>query len=266
MLFKTLKQAVRTHILFLLILLIASSGSVSAQSSDDPIRFLVWIKNDIQAAPRALVRTSPARLAGSGAAIWALSRYDESILENALGWRNRELMRVMEEMGDANAVRPLAFVLFAGSLFGSNHRFQDAAFTSLESLVLANVLTNTLKLGFGRQRPWQGDDSSVFKPFSGNTSFPSGHATTAFAAVTPWVLYYPGVFTGVLAVAAAGTALSRVPLKFHWPSDVLAGAILGTSVSAWLVRRHANPKTSTSLASRFRPSIGPSHFALTVSF
>jgi len=147
-------------------------------------------------------------------------------------------MRVLEELGDANAARPLALVIFAGSLFSDNHRFQDAAFTSFQSLIYANVLTNALKLGFGRQRPWQSDDASIFRPFGGNTSFPSGHATTAFAAITPWVLYYPGPASILAAVVATGTAISRVPLQFHWPSDVLAGAMVGFATSSWLYRRH----------------------------
>ena len=237
-----------------------------AQSDDDPIRFLVWLKQDIQAAPSALVRTPPSRLFGSTAAFLALSRYDERISVGSRDWRNRELMRVMEEMGDANAVRPLALVLFTGSLFSSSQKFQDAAFTSLESLIIANVFTNVLKFGIGRQRPFEGDDSWVFHPFSGNTSVPSGHATTAFAAITPWVLYYPGVATGVLSILATGTAVSRIPLKYHWPSDVLAGAIIGTSVSTWLVRRHtASDANRATIASRFSPSIGPTGFSLRVS-
>lgn len=61
-------------------------------------------------------------------------------------------------------------------------------------------------------------------------SFPSGHATTAFAAAVLLAIWYPrgsGVFLGL----AALVALSRVVLGSHFPSDVLTGALLGSMVS-----------------------------------
>ncbi len=261
-----LTSRIRLYFGLVLLLTLFQSGSVQAQSTEDPVRFVLWLKNDVQAVPKALLHTPGVRLIGSATAIVVLARWDKQISKNALKWRKKELMRVLEEMGDANSVRPLAIVLFTGSLFSRSHRFQDAAFTSLESLIMANVLTNALKFSFGRQRPFQTDQPDVFKPLGGGFSFPSGHATTAFAFVTPWVLYYPGIASGTLAVLAAGTAFSRVPLKYHWPSDVLAGALVGATTSAWLVRRHTRRGSENPTASRFKPVIGPTGFSLTVSF
>lgn len=221
---------------------------------DDPVRFLVWAKSDTQAIPGALLHTSPLKLALGTASVITAMQFDSGLSQESASWSRRELMRVLEELGDANAARPLALVIFTGSLFTEHHRFQDAAFTSFQSLVYANVLTNALKLGFGRQRPWQGPDDSEFKPFGGNTSFPSGHATTAFAAVTPWILYYPGPASIVAVIVAGGTAFSRIPLQFHWPSDVLAGALVGFSTSAWLYRRHTRSAVSDNFIVRVSPT------------
>lgn len=224
-----------------LLLLAGGPRKSSAQvgsATGDPFRFVGWILEDTKAIPRSLMMTSPVKMGIGAVTLVTIAQFDETLSENAVGLRKRELIRVFEEMGDANAIRPLSIVIFTGSLFTDNHRFQDAAFTSFQSLVYANILTNALKFGFGRARPYENDESSNFKPFSGKTSFPSGHATTAFAAITPWLLYYPQSVTVFALVVAGGTAFSRIPLLFHWPSDVVAGALVGVVTSTWLVRRH----------------------------
>ncbi|HSB80711.1 MAG TPA: phosphatase PAP2 family protein [Candidatus Methylomirabilis sp.] len=61
-------------------------------------------------------------------------------------------------------------------------------------------------------------------------SFPSGHATTAFATALILAFWYPrqtGLFVGL----AILVGLSRVVLGAHFPSDVLAGAVLGSGVA-----------------------------------
>ncbi len=68
-----------------------------------------------------------------------------------------------------------------------------------------------------------------------NSSFPSGHATSYFAAATVYSLKLPKL-APFLGVAGALLALSRVYLGRHWPSDVLAGAALGTCAGMLTVR------------------------------
>ncbi|MDA1029252.1 MAG: phosphatase PAP2 family protein [Bacteroidetes bacterium] len=229
-----------------------TSAQVAA-TTDDPFRFVSWILQDTKAIPRSLMMTSPVKMGISAVTLVTIAQFDETLSENAVDLRKRELMRILEEMGDANAIRPLSLVIFTGSLFTDNHRFQDAAFTSFQSLVYASLLTNALKLGFGRARPNETDEAYDFKPFSGKTSFPSGHATTAFAAITPWLLYYPHSVTVIALVVATGTAFSRIPLLYHWPSDVVAGALVGVATSSWLVRRHRPGSGSSNMAFQVAP-------------
>lgn len=148
---------------------------------------------------------------------------------------------------------PFAFagaaVIWGGTLLTGDEHLQSAAFTSVEAGLYASVLSFALKRAVGRVRPDAGEDAGPyeFHPFSGNASFPSGHATLAFALVTPWVVYYDHPLTYGLFVLATGTAIARVALTRHWPSDVLAGAVLGTAVGYSLARRHINDATDVSL-------------------
>jgi membrane-associated phospholipid phosphatase len=64
-------------------------------------------------------------------------------------------------------------------------------------------------------------------PTVSRLSFPSAHATTSFAACRAFRGLIP---TGALYCAAGAFALSRPYLGVHYPSDVLAGAALGTAL------------------------------------
>jgi undecaprenyl-diphosphatase len=65
-------------------------------------------------------------------------------------------------------------------------------------------------------------------------SFPSGHAATSFAVATLLALTYRQRWVQELALISAGLiAYSRIYLGHHYPSDVLAGVVLGMSVGAF---------------------------------
>ena len=60
-------------------------------------------------------------------------------------------------------------------------------------------------------------------------SFPSGHTMTAFAVITPLLLWSPEMALGLL-FCALSVAASRIVLGMHFLSDVVAGAALGVLV------------------------------------
>lgn len=130
--------------------------------------------------------------------------------------------------------------LFAFSLLTNDRKFQDAAFTSLQSMIYAGVLSYGVKYTVGRFRPLEQGGPHQFAPFSGRSSFPSGHTTTVFAVLTPWVLYYPNAATYGLFALGTGTAISRIVREKHWATDVLAGGTLGFLTGYYLTKRHQN--------------------------
>lgn len=71
-------------------------------------------------------------------------------------------------------------------------------------------------------------------PHAASPSFPSSHASVAFGFATAVALTAGRAYWALLALAAAVlVAWSRVYLGLHFPSDVLAGALVGAT-SAWL--------------------------------
>ncbi len=220
--------------------------------SEDPLRFIRWPVGDVLAAPRSMftLRTGLTIGVATGG-ILAASHFDRRFSRRAERLDDltpTRMRKVFHEIGNVSIVRPMAAVVFVGALTSSNIHFQDAAFTSLESVIFANLLANGLKLAIGRARPNENAGPNSVKPFSGSRSFPSGHATTVFAFTTPWIFYYPGLASGALFALGLGTAVVRMADEYHWFSDVLGGAFLGFGVGYLLSRRHQRLSRAPSLS------------------
>ena len=103
----------------------------------------------------------------------------------------------------------------------------------LLNVLVVNVI---LKLSINRARPWQTYPELGFREFHNSigvreptdSSFPSGHTATLFAAAAALVMYYKA--KGIPAVIVALlVGISRVYLCMHYPSDVLGGIVIGSA-------------------------------------
>lgn len=100
------------------------------------------------------------------------------------------------------------------------------------ALLAASLASGALKDAVGRLRPPLAHDSlTALVTLPADSSFPSGHATSAFAAAGVVAALHPGLRAPVLALAAL-IGLSRVYLGVHYPTDVVAGAALGLGIAA----------------------------------
>jgi undecaprenyl-diphosphatase len=95
---------------------------------------------------------------------------------------------------------------------------------------LLHAIYPLLKARCARRRPFQVDRrlNSLLDVLDQH-SFPSGHAMTVSGVLTPVVMYWPEAAFSAIFVGA-GIAWSRIASAHHYPSDVLAGTILGVGV------------------------------------
>ena len=107
------------------------------------------------------------------------------------------------------------------------------------AIALPGLFAAIIKRMIGRARPFVGNaDPYLYLPFNWRVdyaSLPSGHTTTAFAALVAIGAVFPQA-RALMWIYAVLVAVSRVVVTAHHPSDVVAGAIVGAA-GAWLVRQ-----------------------------
>ncbi|MGK7370447.1 MAG: phosphatase PAP2 family protein [Candidatus Halalkalibacterium sp. M3_1C_030] len=234
-----------------------------AQSQSDFSRFAKWAKEDPVAMFRNVGVKQFIGIGTAGATVAYLTAFDES---NSRSFQHHysesRFLHIANEFGNKKLILPASAALFGSSLLTANTKFQDAAFTSLQSVLMTSLTVGAGKFLFARERPYKNDGAYDFDFVSaGQTSFPSGHTARAFSFITPWIMYYPGPLTYSLFALPAGTAIARIAKGKHWMSDVAAGAAIGFSMGYYLSKRHLGTEDI-----QVTPTFGSSIAALSINF
>ncbi len=95
------------------------------------------------------------------------------------------------------------------------------------------IVDDVVKPLVGRPRPFEVIEVTLINARPHSRSFPSGHAAMAAAGALAGTRMVP-LAGWVLWPLAALVIASRIYLTMHWPTDVLAGALLGFTI-AWFV-------------------------------
>jgi membrane-associated phospholipid phosphatase len=137
-----------------------------------------------------------------------------------------------------NSVSPVSiaapFLVFGVGLIEKDKNVQQKGLVIGVSFLLTTAIATTLKHTINRPRPYETYPDIQKMAAGGSPSFPSGHTSDAFSTATSLSLAFPKWY--VIApsyVYASAVGYSRMHLGVHYPSDVLAGAVIGTG-SAYL--------------------------------
>ncbi len=157
--------------------------------------------------------------------------YDFRIIKKITLDRNRDhdaSMYFLSQTADPVAiVAPLA--VFGTGVVTKNEELTKNGKVAILGTLGAYSAAYVLKKTVNRPRPYQTYPTIQHYRNDEDSSFPSGTTTAAFAAATSLTVSLKKWYVAVPAYAwAAGVGYSRMHLGAHYPSDVLAGAVLGT--------------------------------------
>jgi len=195
-------------------------------------------------------------IAAAGLVILLLLTIDGS----AVGWadeltrRARRVVQAVTRFGRSDWLLipsgVVALVLLAGDWRRAPRRvaaawieFGHLAGFFFAAVALSGMTGNVVKAALGRSRPvlFETDGPLALAPLSfdyASLSFPSGHSITVAAAATALALIFRARTSLVIAAAlwALAIAASRVLVRAHYPSDVVAGLFIGFAVTFLLAQ------------------------------
>jgi undecaprenyl-diphosphatase len=145
------------------------------------------------------------------------------------GWE--DAARAYASVSELLFVVGLALLLTAGVVL-ARRRLTSAGLLALVATGGSLLVAHFVSVAVDRPRPFVSHPSiHSFLSHAADASFPSDHATAAFAIAGVLVIRL-GMRAVPVLVAALALAVSRVVVGVHYPSDVLAGALIGLAAAA----------------------------------
>jgi undecaprenyl-diphosphatase len=151
----------------------------------------------------------------------------------------------------SNSVYPLSLAtpisILAAGYIKNDKALRRKGWEIAGSLLINTVITQGLKYTVNRERPYD-KYPTLIHPYLIETdpSFPSGHTSTAFATATSLSIQFKKWYVVVPSFAwATCVGYSRLYLGEHYPTDVFAGAIIGSGsaiLANWLNKKLFSPK------------------------
>jgi membrane-associated phospholipid phosphatase len=160
----------------------------------------------------------------------------------------KEVGSHVTNFGATYEVYTLAALAGYGFIF-KNEKIKTTTYLATQAYLTSYVMFNLIKFMAGQQRPnyvdpqtnsvsprfhgplhrFKKDAAGNKPPDNSYTSFPSGHATLAFAAATVYAMEYRDrPLVPIIAYSAASlVGLTRITENKHWASNILVGAALG---------------------------------------
>jgi membrane-associated phospholipid phosphatase len=202
-----------------------------APARDDGRRTVVRLPENLFRATFGVFDVANLDAAFVGAVATGFATLYDPQIADALEDPDSELGTGLESGGSPLWSGAVVGALFVGGRFSGATRFRAASYDWLEAYLVTAGSTELVKEIVTRTRPNGQDDRS----------FPSGHASNAFALATVAERHY-GWKVGVAAYGVAAlVGVSRLRQNAHYLSDVLGGATLGYVVGRTVVRVNSLP-------------------------
>jgi membrane-associated phospholipid phosphatase len=160
--------------------------------------------------------------------------HDQSILHELNNGRVAMFDSIFILITNTSSYLALGFtaIVFIVSFITRSPVLRKCGWQLLFTFLVAFIVIKSLKYSIDRIRPF--DKHSTLKQLVeiDSPSFPSGHTLESAAMATTVILLFSSKALWAIAIAwALAVAFSRILLAVHYPSDVLAGIVLGILVS-----------------------------------
>jgi membrane-associated phospholipid phosphatase len=167
------------------------------------------------------------------------------LVENGNNQTRLRISRDVSRVGEFYTTGGVAAAFYLIGRSRNNARARETGLLGGEALIDGGIVSTVLKLASQRPRPGQAQGRGDF--LDGGNSFPSGHATSAWALATVVANEYKRHRVVQLSAygLAAAVSMSRYTGRNHFLSDVLVGSAIGYGIGRYVYNKNHDPTLDT---------------------